>query len=147
MSHPITEHRMFRPVRAIVVVCVLVALVMGGLHAYRVTRPCGVGVGDPEDAVAGVLTAIQREDRRGLCQRLMPDYAIPAEQMQVLRQRIEEAGGAGDLRVKDLKELQLGAQHVLSVSSEDGEVVAQFQTLVGERGSIVVAVSTSPGQW
>lgn len=130
-----------------VVVCVLVALVLGGLYAYRAARPCGVGVGDPEGAVFGVLRAIEGEDERGLCQRVGAGYTIPTVQDQTLRQRIEAAGGASALRVEGQEDQQLGAQHLLSVSTQDGEVVAQFQTLIGERGAIVVAVTTLPGRW
>lgn len=150
MTRPVTRPRPLRPhrpARAVVVVCVLVALVLGGLHAYRAARPCGAGVGDPEDAVSGVLRAVEREDERALCQRVGAGYTIPTAQEQALRQRIEAAGGAGALRVEDQKDQQSGAQHLLSVSTEDGEVVAQFQTLIGERGAIVVAVTTSPGRW
>ena len=150
MTHPVTRPRPLRPhrpARAVVIVCVLVALVLGGLHAYRAARPCGVGVGNPEDAVFGVLRAIEGEDERGLCQRVGASYTISTVQEQTLRQRIEAAGGAGALRVDDQEDQQLGAQHLLSVSTQDGEVVAQFQTLIGERGAIVVAVTTSPGQW
>jgi hypothetical protein len=95
-----------------------------------------------------VLRAIEREDERGLCQRVGAGYTLPAAvQEQTLRQRIEAAGGAGALSVEDQEDQQLGAQHLLSVSTENGEVLAQFQTLSGERGAFVVAVTTSPGQW
>ena len=95
----------------------------------------------------GVLRASEGEDERGLCQRVGAGYTISTVQDQTLRQRIEAAGGAGALRVEDQEEQQLGAQHLLSVSTQAGEVVAQFQPLIGERGAIVVAVTTSPGQW
>ncbi|NAZ77925.1 hypothetical protein GTQ99_21305 [Kineococcus sp. T13] len=123
------------------------AFVLAGLYAYRAARPCGAGVGDPAGAVSGVLRAIERQDERALCQRVGAGYTIPTMQEQALRQRIEAAGGAGGLTVEDQEDQQLGAQHLLSVGTENGEVVAQFQTLVGERGAIVVAVTTSPGQW
>ena len=87
---PLRPHR---PARAVVVVCVLAVLVLGTLHAYRAARPCGVGVGDPQDAVSGVLRAIEAQDERSLCQRVGAGYAIPTAQEQALRQLVEAAGG------------------------------------------------------
>jgi hypothetical protein len=114
---------------------------------WRVTRPCGAGVGDPEGAVTGVLAALQEDDERGLCQRTSSDYRIPEDEAAALRERVEAAGGVDEVSVAEAAEQQMGGLHVLVATAPDGQLVGRFQTIPGQRGAVVVRVTSSASTW
>jgi hypothetical protein len=120
VTRALVRDRLTRPVPTAAVLCVLAALAIGDLHLYRAGRPCGVGIGDPQDAVSGVLTAIRGGDDQSLCQRLESSCTLPVQQVEVLLRRMRAAGEAEDLEVTELEDQQMGAEHVLPVTSGGG---------------------------
>ncbi|WP_432573586.1 hypothetical protein [Kineococcus sp. SYSU DK005] len=148
MAQPLEDVRPSRSLTTLVLAGALVLLVVVSASVFwRVTRPCGAGAGDPEEAVTGVLAALQDDDERGVCQRVSSDYRIPEDQVVVLRERVGAAGGVAEVTVAEVDEQQMGSLHVVVATAPDGRLVGRFQTIPGQRGAVVVRATTSAVTW
>ena len=148
MVQRLQEAKSTRSVTTLIVTVVLVVLVVaGGVAFWSVTRPCGAGAGDPEEAVSAVLAALQEDDERGLCQRVSSDYRVPEDEVAVLRERVSALGGVEEVSVTEVAEQQMGGLHVLVATAPGGQLIGRFQTIPGQRGAVVVRATSSVSRW
>ncbi|MEZ0165951.1 hypothetical protein AB2L27_14420 [Kineococcus sp. LSe6-4] len=103
------------------------------------------------DTVRGTLDAVVDRDERAPCRHLGVDTRLPPGEADVLRERVDRAGGLDAVLVREVSHQQLGSLHVVEAVDRRGKPVGRFQTQPAAHGAVVVVVvvaaSLSADRW